>query len=210
MNKTLKIHPADNIEVALTNLAKETPIGSNGTQYLLVTDVPAKHKFALRDFEPGDDIIMYGVLVGRATEKIRKGELVSTKNIKHASSSYELHSRKTSWNKPDVSNWANKTFMGYHRADGSVGTRNYWLIIPLVFCENQNVKTIQEAFEKELGYQYKADDIANKQVKSLVQLYREGKTKEEILSIDLETQTSQAKEADKLFPNVDGIKFLNH
>jgi altronate hydrolase len=209
-SKTLKIHVADNIEVALTNLTKDTPIGSNGTQYTLVTDVPAKHKFATQDFEPGDDIIMYGVLVGKATEKIRKGELVSTKNIKHASSSYELHSRKTSWNKPDVSAWANKTFMGYPRSDGSVGTRNYWLIIPLVFCENQNVKTVQEAFEKELGYQYKADDLVDKQVKSLVQLYREGKTKEEILNIDLETQASQVKQADRLFPNVDGIKFLNH
>lgn len=209
-NKTLKIHAADNIEVALTNLTKDTPIGSNGTEYHLVTDVPAKHKFATQDFEPGDDIIMYGVLVGKATEKIRKGELVSTKNITHASSSYELHNRKTSWNKPDVSAWANKTFMGYHRADGSVGTRNYWLIIPLVFCENQNVKTIQEAFEKELGYQYKADDIVDKQVKSLVQLYREGKTRDEILTIDVEAQASQAKQAERLFPNVDGIKFLNH
>src|ERR1700744_2924003 len=202
MNKTLKIHPADNIEVALTNLAKETPIGSNGTQYQLVTDVPAKHKFATRDFEPGDEIIMYGVLVGRATEKIRKGELVSTKNIKHASSSFELHERKTDWHKPDVSTWTNKTFMGYHRADGSVGTRNYWLIIPLVFCENQNVKTIQEAFEKELGYHYKATDVVDLQVKDLVKLYKEGKSKEDILNADLDSVATAHLQADRLFSNV--------
>ena len=210
MNKTLKIHAADNIEVALTNLTKGTPIGSNGSEYLLATDVPAKHKFATRDFEPGDEIIMYGVLVGKATQKIRKGELVSTKNIIHASSSFELHERHTDWHKPDVSAWANKNFMGYHRADGSVGTRNYWLIIPLVFCENQNVKTIQEAFEKELGYQYKADDIVDREVKGLVKLYREGKSKAEITGIDIEEVAAQVQKPEPLFANIDGIKFLNH
>lgn len=210
MNNTLKIHPADNIEVALTNLPKDTPIGSNGTTYHLVTDVPAKHKFATKDFGVGDEIIMYGVLVGKATQKILKGELISTKNITHASNSYSLHERRTDWHMPDISPWKDKTFMGYPRADGSVGTRNYWLIIPLVFCENQNVKTIQEAFEKELGYQYKADDVVNLEVKNLVQLYREGKTKDEIAQINFEAQSSKGQVSDRLFPNVDGIKFLNH
>jgi altronate hydrolase len=210
MNKTLKIHVADNIEVALENLAKDTAIGSNGITYHLVTDVPAKHKFAIQDFEIGDNIIMYGVLVGKATQKISKGELISTQNITHASNSFALHERKTDWHKPDLSAWANKTFMGYPRKNGSVGTRNYWLIIPLVFCENQNVKTIQEAFEKELGYHYKADDIVDMQVKDLVKLYREGKTKEEIAQINFEAQSAEAQLSERLFPNVDGIKFLNH
>jgi altronate hydrolase len=210
MNKTLKIHAADNIEVALTNLTKDTIVGSNGSQYPLVTDVAAKHKFATQDFEPGDKIIMYGVLVGKATQKIAKGELISTKNIEHASSSYELHNRKTGWHQPDYSHWQDKTFMGFHRADGSVGTTNYWLIIPLVFCENQNVKTLQEAFEKELGYQYKANDIVDIEVKHLVKLYREGKTRDEILTAQLDAQSSTALQAERLFPNVDGVKFLNH
>lgn len=210
MNKTLKIHRADNIEVALVDLPNGTSVGADGESYLLVTDVPAKHKFATQDFEPGNEIIMYGVLVGKTVEKIRKGELISTKNIKHASSSYELHKRHTDWQKPDISQWKDKTFMGYKRADGSVGTRNFWLIIPLVFCENQNVKTIQEAFEKELGYSYKADDIVDLQVKNLVQLYREGKTKEELLTTEFDTVSSARQSSQRLFSNIDGVKFLNH
>jgi altronate hydrolase len=210
MNRTLKIHPSDNIEVALTNLPKDTLIGINGSQFPLVSDVGAKHKFATRDFNIDDDIIMYGVLVGKATQKIQKGELISVKNIRHASSGYELHKRQTNWNVPDVSAWKNRTFMGYHRADGSVGTRNYWLIIPLVFCENQNVKTIQEAFEKELGYHYKATGEVDLQVKNLVKLYREGKTKEDIMRADVDEKAQQNLQAERLFPNVDGIKFLNH
>ncbi len=47
---------------------------------------------------------------------------------------------------------ATRTFNGYHRADGQVGTRNYWLVIPLVFCENRNVDALRDAFEEELGY----------------------------------------------------------
>ena len=42
--------------------------------------------------------------------------------------------------------------MGYHRADGQVGTRNYWIVLPLVFCENRNVDRMREALEEELGY----------------------------------------------------------
>lgn len=210
MNRILKIHQADNIVVALVDLPKDTAISNDTGQYLLVTDVPAKHKFATQDFEPDDDIIMYGVLVGKATQKIRKGELISTQNIKHASSSYELNQRHTDWHKPDVSKWEGRTFMGYPRADGSVGTRNFWLIIPLVFCENQNVKTIQEAFEKELGYSYKADDLVDLQVKNLVKLYREGKSKEELSTIDIETIAPVQQSSQRLFPNVDGVKFLNH
>ena len=35
-----------------------------------------------------------------------------------------------------------RTFMGYQRADGSVGTRNYLVILPSVFCANSTVQNI--------------------------------------------------------------------
>lgn len=174
--KTLKINTADNIEVALTDLPMGTLVGQTGNQYQLVTDIPAKHKFATQSFEPGDEVIMYGVLVGKATQTIQKGELVSVKNIKHASNSYRLQNRKTAWPIPDYSPWKDRTFLGFHRSDGSVGTANYWLIIPLVFCENQNVKTIHKALEKELGYYYNASVTLDKQVQNLVKLYKDRKS----------------------------------
>ncbi len=43
------------------------------------------------------------------------------------------------WQKPDVSRWQGKTFNGYHREDGQVGTRNYWLVIPMVFLVNTGI-----------------------------------------------------------------------
>jgi altronate hydrolase len=207
--KTLKIHPKDNMEVALTDLKAGDIVLSGSHKITLLSDVAAKHKFALTDINPGDDIIMYGVLVGKAVLPIKIGEVVTTTNIKHASGDYELGQRNTNWLMPDTSAWKDRTFMGYHRADGSVGVSNYWLVIPLVFCENRNVQVIQDAFAKELGYQ---NDISPERdhVKQLIKLYRSGKKADDILDSDLAVDTATADADDRIFPNVDGIKFLNH
>lgn len=206
--KSVKIHPHDNLEVALINLKKFEEVDSNGQSYILQTNVPAKHKFATVDLNAGDDVIMYGVLVGRALKPVKKGELITTDNITHAAGEYKLGERKINFNAPDISLWKKKVFNGYHRADGSVGTANYWLVIPLVFCENKNVDVIQEAFIKELGYQ-SSSSAYQVQVSKLVKLYRSGKAVEELLEADFDMDEEETPVA-KIFPNVDGIKFLTH
>jgi altronate hydrolase len=55
-----------------------------------------------------------------------------------------LANEKTDWIKPDVSKFVNRTFNGYHRSDGSVGTANYWVVIPMVFCENRNMEILEQ------------------------------------------------------------------
>ena len=172
---TVVIHPADNVAVALTDLKKGEVIGSNGTSCELVTNIPAKHKFALRDFAPGEEIIMYGVLVGKAVHPIKRGELITTSNIRHATNEYSVKERKATWTAPDVSKWKARTFNGYHRADGSVGTANHWIVIPMVFCENVNVEVLREAFMKALGYQPKQSPY-EAMVQEYVQLYKAGNT----------------------------------
>lgn len=204
---TLTIHPSDNVAVALTDLRKGETVGSNGSSCELVTAVPAKHKFALQDFQPGDEIIMYGVLVGKAVHVIKKGEALTTSNIIHASNDYAVKERKTSWQAPDVSHLENKTFNGYHRADGSVGTANHWIVIPLVFCENVNVEVMRDAFMKALGYQPRQSPYQTL-VQEFVQLYKSGKT-EDLLAYNGALEESAGLE-ERIFPNVDGIKFLTH
>lgn len=207
--RTIKIHPVDNVQVALTDLKNGESIDTGAGAITLLNDIPAKHKFALTDLKQDADVIMYGVLVGKALTAIKKGDIISTKNVRHASNSYTVKERKTSWQVPDVSAWRNKTFMGYHRADGSVGTANYWLVIPLVFCENKNVQTIQDAFAKELGYQPDTS-IPRYQVKELIELYKNGKSIEDIAAADLSGVAGRINNEKRLFPNVDGIKFLTH
>jgi len=69
-SQTLQLHPKDNVLVALNDLRKGEEIGFSGQTYTLRTDVPAKHKFAMHDISPGDDVVMYGVLIGKAIEPI--------------------------------------------------------------------------------------------------------------------------------------------
>ena len=206
--KVLRIHKNDNVAVALTVLYKSEEMYGDGFSVVLTENIPAKHKFALHDFNEGDPIIMYGVLVGKATKFIPQGGLISTQNIQHAANSFSLKERHTNWHKPDVSKFQNKTFNGFHRADGSVGTRNYWLVIPLVFCENKNVDVLQEAFMKSLGYQPKQSPYES-MVQHFVQQYHSGKNEKNILEEEIAVEDLYENET-KIFPNVDGIKFLKH
>jgi len=207
-HQVLKVHPDDNVLVALQNLSKGQEVKFNGSSYTLQTDVEAKHKFTTQSLHEGDPVIMYGVLVGRAIEKIEAGSKISTRNLKHATNDYSLSAnRKTNWHVPDESKWKGKTFMGYHRSDGSVGTANYWLIVPLVFCENRNVNVIREALLEELGYARLKK--YNQFSKKLVDLYKSGATAEKILAAEFKKE-DELQSYNPLFKNVDGVKFLNH
>ena len=206
-NKVLKIHPNDNVIVALTDLFKGETVTLDGQSYILTEDIAAKHKFAMYDFEVGSEIKMYDVLVGKANQSILRGGSINIFNVKHAVSSFELRENHAEWQAPDLSKFAGRTFNGFHRPDGSVGTANYWLVIPLVFCENRNIEVLREALVDDLGYARKHG--YQNQTNDLISLYKSGKTVEEILSADLQN-TSDGTQKHQLFPNVDGVKFLLH
>ncbi|SHM02398.1 UxaA family hydrolase [Chitinophaga sp. CF418] len=206
MNTFLQIHPDDNVLVALQDLQHGTEVRFNGSTITLLKDVPAKHKFMISDIQTGDPITMYGVLVGKANTPIHKGEIVTTENIKHDANAFHEKDDIVEWQKPDVSKWKNRTFMGFPRKDGQVGTRNYWLVIPLVFCENRNVSVIKTAFEKGLGFA--PTEVYNEQVQDLVSLYKSGNL-DAIKTYKAEAVTLTNKR-NTVFSNIDGIKFLTH
>jgi len=205
VTRILKIHPNDNVLVALQDLAKGETIIYDGHEYTLQDDIHAKHKFFMQDMNPGDPIMMYGVLVGKAQHFILKGGLMDTENTKHASDPFEFRPYHYEWHAPDVSKFEGRTFNGYHRSDGRVGTANYWLFIPTVFCENRNLDVIREALHNELGYA--VTDKYKSYTHQLVDAYKNGESLQEAgpSSIGLPNPA-----ANRIFKNVDGIKFLNH
>jgi altronate hydrolase len=205
-NRALKIDPKDNVLIALTDLHRGERITYSDQVYILRSEVPAKHKFSTDDLSADDEVMMYGVLVGKARERIQAGEVLTTRNVRHEASRYSESSGRYKWNPPDVSRWRQRTFLGYHRPDGQVGTRNYWLVVPLVFCENRNIAVLKQAFLEELGFAQ--PNIYRQQVAELVRLYAEGKTKA-IETHALEPR-SYSPTRPKVFGNVDGIKFLMH
>lgn len=203
----LKVHPEDNVIVALTDLIKGETITYANEEILLLENIKAKHKFTAASLPAGSGIIMYGVLVGVTQSDLAKGSLITTENVKHAANQFETRSRKTSWNAPDVSKFNLKTFKGFYRSDGSVGTANYWLVIPMVFCENRNIDVLQEALLTPLGYGRKKK--YQEEVRTLVGMIRDGKNEEAILESASFFETSEEIQ-ERVFPNVDGIKFLVH
>ncbi|MDO5968920.1 altronate dehydratase family protein [Flavivirga aquimarina] len=207
--KVLRIHEKDNAIVALCNLKKGTEITFEGKQYHFQSDIDAKHKFVSEDLSEGDAVYMYGVLVGRAKQNISKGELIHTHNLVHDTEKYGVKNEEKQivWNTPDVSKFKDKTFLGYHRADGKVGTENNWLVIPLVFCQNRNVEVLKDALIEKLGYGKKQH--LSLDVDSLINSYKEGESSDTILEKNI-LKDGEDFNKNPLFPNVDGIKFLTH
>ena len=203
INKILKIHPNDNVIVALTDLRKNDSVQWDGIDYLLKENIPAKHKFFENNMKVGEEIFMYGVLVGKTQVDVEKGSRVSVENVKHAAQPYSYRNIKPEWHAPDVSKFVNKTFNGYHRSDGRVGTANYWIFIPTVFCENRNMDVIREALQNELGYG--VTDKYKSFTHDLINAYEE---KEDIEKFDLKLTPNPT--GNRVFKNIDGIKFLNH
>src|SRR5687767_166274 len=200
--RVLKVHPSDNVIVALQDLPKGERVTYNGSTYEMADDIPAKHKFFEHSMQTGDEVIMYGVLVGKAQSDIPAGGLMTTANVKHAAGGYDYRAAKYEWKAPDVSKFQNRTFNGYHRKDGRVGTANYWLFIPTVFCENRNLDMIKDALIKELGYA--VSDKYSLFTRRLLAVYERGGN---INEVDLSLEVDAKK---RYFPNVDGVKFLNH
>ena len=203
-HKILKIHPKDNVIVALANLKRGEVVAVEGVEYVLKEDINAKHKFFTKDLNTGDEIIMYGVLVGKAQCFIPCGGLMTTANTKHAADPFAFRAAKYEWHAPDVSKFKERFFKGYHRSDGRVGTANYWLFIPTVFCENRNLDVIREALHNELGYA--VTDKYKSYTHQLIEAYKEGKDLNRVSLIP----PPQREVRRGLFKNVDGIKFLNH
>jgi len=148
--KLIKVHPSDNVAVALVDLVAGDVIAFEGKSIKIISDVKAKHKIALESFEVENRIIMYGVLVGKASIRIQEGDVLTTGNVKHESEKVYKKTGDFGWTAPNVEPWKDRTFLGYHREDGQVGTANIWLFFPLVFCENHNIEILKEVFEKEL------------------------------------------------------------
>ena len=199
----IQIHPKDNVLVALQNLDRGNLIEHGGNSIIVQNDINAKHKLFITDLRTGDEVYMYGVLVGKVQNDVLKGELMTTTNTKHAAGKYAYRGFITPWHQPDVSKFAGRTFNGYVRDDGRVGTANYWLFVPTVFCENRNLDIIKEALHNELGYA-----VAQKYQRythQLLQAYQQGSQVDEIDFLPQEKTHTE-----RFFKNVDGIKFLQH
>ena len=202
-NHFLRISPDDNLLVALQDLPKGSKIETSGNSFILPSEVPAKHKFSETSLPAGTQLKLYGVLVGETTKAIEQGERITTQNVVHRSESYRMSEGEFSWSAPQTESWNNRTFDGYHRSDGSVGTANFWLVVPMVFCENGNIETLKSSMLRALGLSKRNQYEIFSQ--SLADAYSQGQNPDTVI---LPEGTNH--EPSPIFPNIDGIKFLTH
>ncbi|MGQ4879952.1 UxaA family hydrolase [Billgrantia sp. LNSP4103-1] len=191
---SLRVHAADNVRVALRDLPAGTRVVDEGVEMRLAEPIRHKHKFSLRELAVGDAVIMYGVTVGRATCPIRPGAAITVDNTEHSTASAVPQARRGEWRVPDVSAFSDATFEGYHRPDGKVGTANVWLVVPLVFCENRNIEVLRQCVADALG------EDPYRHYKRMARELLHGESAGE----------GGAVTHERLFPNVDGVRFLSH
>jgi altronate hydrolase len=207
MQVVQRIHPADDVIVALRDLDAGRRVSIDGASWKLAERIPCKHKFAARDFGAGEPVTMFGVTVGRTRMAVKAGALVSTGNVVHETAACAGKRFDKPWTAPDASRWRGRTFDGFRRPDGPAGTANHWIVIPLVFCESRNVAVMREALLKALGYERSTpyQRFANE----LAAAWRRRADPESVSSVRLDAADDEDAST-RLFPFVDGVKFLDH
>ena len=136
MTKFIKIHPDDNVAVAIHPVSK----GEVFENITISEDIPQGHKVALKPIKNGENVIKYGFPIGHATKDITPGQWTHTHNM-----TTNLSGEIEYTYNPDFKYLEPKTphtFLGYKRNDGKVGIRNEIWIIPTVGCVNDIAKAL--------------------------------------------------------------------
>lgn len=125
-HRRIRLHPDDNVEVAV---ADEDPLRG--------------HKFAVSPIERGGPILKLGEQIGRASTDIAIGDHVHSHNVEPARRPVTADEAATNPGpRPEIRSGIDRTFSGYHRPDGQVGTRNHLLVLTSVNCSASVARVI--------------------------------------------------------------------
>lgn len=148
--KYLKINPADNVVVAISDLKAGEIINEGNNQIVLKEDVPAGHKVTLKDFTEGENVIKYGYPIGHVRCNVEAGRWINENQIQTNLAGlleYTYNPVKVDLDIPVK----DLTFKGYRRKNGEVGIRNEVWIIPTVGCVNGIVNQLAANLRQETG-----------------------------------------------------------
>ncbi|MDE8344334.1 MAG: UxaA family hydrolase, partial [Acidocella sp.] len=137
---TMRLHQDDNVLVALEPLAAST------THHAITTTerIPRGHKLATTTLAPGDAIRKFGQIIGFAATPIAPGAWVHEHNVTLHEFDRAYHVER----QPTQTKLAPASFMGFHRANNRVGTRNYLAILSTVNCAATVARHIVRQAEK--------------------------------------------------------------
>ncbi|MDP3414566.1 UxaA family hydrolase [Falsiroseomonas sp.] len=128
----IRLHPDDNVVVARIDIEPGTSIP--GENMLARNKVPAGYKIATTQLRKGDPVLKYQVTIGFAAEDIPAGTMVHAHNIDFREFDRDYAIGRDYRPVEMFPEDQRKTFEGYVRADGRVGTRNFIAIVSSVNC----------------------------------------------------------------------------
>lgn len=157
MKKFLKIHPNDNVCVAIDTINTGEIICVDGHEVVLKSVIETGHKFAIVEIEAEDNIIKYGYPIGHATCNIPMGEHVHMHNVKTNLQDNLQYSYTPVTQSLDIPK-SDQTIEGYLRYNGDMGIRNELWVVPTVGCVNGQAQAIADKVKQDLDISH-IDDI---------------------------------------------------
>lgn len=146
LQKLLQLHPSDNVAVARVSIAANESVPCGLVSVTMREAIPAGHKVSLRPIADGEHILKYGQRIGAASCAIPAGAWVHVHNVSAARSQVD-YEFCTELNVPAPATQP-RTFMGYRRADGKAGTRNYVALISTVNCSATTARYVAQELAK--------------------------------------------------------------
>jgi len=148
-NPLLRLSARDNVAVARSNVNAGEAFAFEGSELRLLNNIPMGHKVAVADIGEGQTVYKYGEDIGTARQAIRRGEWVHTHNLRFDVKDRDWAFSTNLSDLSDIPAAEPGAFLGYRRADGRVGTRNYIAVAGASNCAAHSVAEIEAAFRRE-------------------------------------------------------------
>ena len=142
MTSFVRVSNADNVVTA----TKAVNAGMSFEEIKTLQNIPMGHKIASCSIKKGHQVTKYGQCIGFASAEIKAGEHVHTHNVEFRNTQTEYEFCTDNEPVELVVNDAVDSFMGFRRANGNVGTRNYIAIVTSVNCSATAARRIADAF----------------------------------------------------------------
>lgn len=146
MKPLIKLHPTDDVAIAMRNITAGEILPVDGEEILVNENIDKGHKVALRDINKQENVIKYGAPIGFALENIQKGGWVHTHCVKTTLNDEldykyipEFIEQSEATPSPEVNI--------YRRQNGEIGIRNEIWLIPTVGCVNGMINQMIKEFK---------------------------------------------------------------
>ena len=152
----IQLHANDNCIVALQPLMQGQRIDLNGNSVTLRADILAGHKVSIAPIDVGQPVMKYGWPIGVATQRIEPGDHIHDHNLR---CEHQVDFTGLASETPEPpARILGRTFDGFVRADGSVGTRNYIAVISTVNCSASVSRYVANHFTEDVLHNFPGVD----------------------------------------------------